>query len=212
MGIKKINGYQIPELGEIAQNKVEWRLRKKDCALLIHDMQEYFVNAYDKTQEPYITLAKNLVKIKTICQKESIPVFYSAQPGGQSLEQRGLLMDFWGLGIPNDGKQHEIIKEIKPLDCDELITKWRYSAFENTDLEKRLKELNRTQLIITGIYTHIGCLTTSVVAAMKNIKTFVIADATADFSLKNHKFALDYVSQLSGMVLDTKQFIEAISS
>ena len=67
--------------------------------------------------------------------------------------------------------------------------------------------MGKHQLIITGIYAHIGCLATSVNASMKNIQPFIIADAMGDFSEEKHKMALEYISQLSGMVIDTEEFL-----
>lgn len=83
----------------------------------------------------------------------------------------------------------------------------RYSAFENTELSDLMEKWGKHQLIITGIYAHIGCLTTSVNASMKNIQPFIIADAMGDFSEEKHKMALEYISQLSGMVIDTEEFL-----
>lgn len=42
---------------------------------------------------------------------------------------------------------------------------------------------------------------------MKNIQPFIIADAMGDFSEEKHKMALEYISQLSGMVIDTEEFL-----
>ena len=122
-------------------------------------------------------------------------------------EQRGLLYDFWGTGIPSGMNKQEIIDELTPADEDVRITKWRYSAFENTELSDLMEKWGKHQLIITGIYAHIGCLTTSVNASMKNIQPFIIADAMGDFSEEKHKMALEYISQLSGMVIDTEEFL-----
>lgn len=210
MSIKKINGYQIPKINEVYPNQVDWELNKEESVLLIHDMQQYFVEAYNKTQEPCATLIKNLMRIREICKSAGVPVIYSAQPQAQTIEQRGLLMDFWGKGIPADGKQQEIIKELQPREGDIVITKWRYSAFESTNLEKVIKELGKRQLIVTGIYTHIGCLTTSVAASMKNIKPFLIADATADFSKEKHLLALNYIAQLAGRIMNTEELINEL--
>lgn len=210
MSMNKIANYKIPHIKEITENKVQWNIEKENVVLLIHDMQVYFTDAYDKEGEPYQTMVKNIKIIKEECRKNRIPVVYSAQPGGQTKEQRGLLLDFWGEGIPQGEGKEEIINELEPDKDNIVITKWRYSAFKNTELEDLMKKWHKNQMIITGIYAHIGCLTTSLAASMKGIKLFMISDAVGDFTREKHKMALEYVSQLSGMVMSTQQFIDKL--
>lgn len=56
-----------------------------------------------------------------------------------------------------------------------------------------LKESGRNQLIITGVYAHIGCMTTATDAFMRDIKPFMVADALTDFSRDEHLMSLKYV-------------------
>lgn len=210
MAINRIMDYTVPSIGELTPNKVNWSIIKEDAVLLIHDMQRYFTDAYDKQGTLYQQTVNNIKNIKEECKKYGIPVIYSAQPENQTAEQRGLLLDFWGSGIPGGNGKQDIISELKPDEDDIIITKWRYSVFENTDLEELMKKMGKNQMLITGIYTHIGCLTTSVNASMKDIKPFVISDATCDFSAEKHKMALEYISQLTGMVINTGSLINAL--
>lgn len=210
MAINRIMDYTVPSIGELTPNKVNWSIIKEDVVLLIHDMQRYFTDAYDKQGTLYQQTVNNIKTIKEECKKYGIPVIYSAQPENQTAEQRGLLLDFWGSGIPGGNGKQDIISELKPDGDDIIITKWRYSVFENTDLEELMKKMGKNQMLITGIYTHIGCLTTSVNASMKDIKPFVISDATCDFSAEKHKMALEYISQLTGMVINTGSLINAL--
>lgn len=212
MAINRITDYNVPNIEDLTPNKVNWKIVKEDAVLLIHDMQVYFTDAYDKNGILYPKIVKNIKNIKDECKKNGIPVIYSAQPENQTPEQRGLLLDFWGSGIPLGNEKQNIISELKPDEDDIVITKWRYSVFENTNLEDLMKEMGKKQMLITGIYAHIGCLTTSVNASMKNIKPFVISDATCDFSAEKHKMALEYISQLSGMVINTNMLINALHS
>ena len=50
MAIPTITPYQIPD-GPFPQ-RVDWKLEPSRAALLIHDMQNYFIDAYDTQAEP----------------------------------------------------------------------------------------------------------------------------------------------------------------
>lgn len=75
---------------------MDWKPDPKRAVLLIHDMQEYFLDAYSDKESPKVELISNIKVIREKCKELGIPVVYTAQPGGQTLEQRGLLQDFWG--------------------------------------------------------------------------------------------------------------------
>lgn len=72
-----------------------------------------------------------------------------------------------------------------------------------------LKESGRNQLIITGVYAHIGCMTTATDAFMRDIKPFMVADALADFSRDEHLMSLKYVAGRSGRVVMTEELLPA---
>ncbi|PHM73866.1 isochorismatase family protein [Xenorhabdus kozodoii] len=85
--------------------------------------------------------------------------------------------------------------------------KWRYSAFFKSNLLHRLRDLNRDQLIICGVYAHIGCLTTAIDAYSHDIETFFVSDAVADFSEEKHHLALRMAAEICAVVASTEQVI-----
>ncbi|MCM3782688.1 isochorismatase family protein [Neobacillus mesonae] len=210
MAIPKILSYPMPGGSELPQNKVSWQVDPAKAVLLIHDMQQYFVDAYAYHESPMTELVANISELRSVAHKQGIPVIYSAQPGGQTLEQRGLLQDFWGPGIDGGSLQKRIIAELEPSDKDTVLTKWRYSAFQKTDLLEQFRKMGRDQIIITGIYGHIGCLLTAAEAYMQEIKPFYVADAVADFSEEYHKLALKYASERCAMVVTTEKVIHGL--
>ncbi len=187
------------------QNRVNWQPDPARAILLIHDMQDYFLNFYDTGAAPVPALLQHILQLRSACDAAGIPVFYSAQPGQQTLAERGLLQDWWGAGITACPDQAAIVAQLAPRKDDVILTKWRYSAFVRSGLAQTMQE--RNQILICGVYAHIGCLQTAADAFMQDIQPFLIGDAVADFSGAEHQMALDYVAGRCGVVLSTAQVL-----
>ena len=210
MAIPAITPYVMPTESDLPKNKVAWKVEPKRTVLLIHDMQQYFIDFYEKNDSPIPQLLKNITTIKNRCVELGIPVVYTAQPGDQNPKDRALLTDFWGTGLDDDPNQTSIVRDVAPSDDDIVLTKWRYSAFKRTNLLELMEEQGRDQLIICGVYAHIGCLLTASEAFMQDIQSFLVADAVADFSLEEHKMALKYAAERCAFTTSTNQLLDQL--
>lgn len=94
MAIPAIQPYQMPTASDMPQNKVSWVPDPNRAVLLIHDMQNYFVDAFTAGASPVTELSANIRKLKNQCVQLGIPVVYTAQPGSQNPDDRAPLTDF----------------------------------------------------------------------------------------------------------------------
>lgn len=212
MAIPKLTGYALPTANDIPDNKVQWAFEPDRAALLIHDMQEYFLNFWGDNCPMMEKVVANIAALRQFCKQHNIPVYYTAQPKEQSDDDRALLNDMWGPGLTRSPEQQRIVAALAPDEADTVLVKWRYSAFHRSPLEQMLKETGRNQLIITGVYAHIGCMTTATDAFMRDIKPFMVADALADFSREEHMMSLKYVAGRSGRVVMTEALLPVPAS
>jgi bifunctional isochorismate lyase/aryl carrier protein len=206
-GLPRIAEYELPAAGELPEGRVAWPVEADRAALLIHDMQNYFVRAF-AAGSPIEPAIANIRAIRERCDGRGIPVYYTAQPGGQDRRDRGLQAEFWGPGMTRDDDQPAIVAGLEPGDGHLVLTKWRYSAFQRTTLEHLMRARRRDQLIICGVFAHIGCLTTALDAFMRDVEPFMVADAVADFSRQQHDLALTYVAGRCGVVTTTARLLK----
>ncbi|MER7846330.1 isochorismatase family protein [Kitasatospora sp. NPDC096077] len=203
MGLPRIPSYPLPAAEELPANRVPWTVDPARAVLLVHDLQNHFLDAFPEGAAPLPELLHNVAALTGAAAANGVPVVYSAQRGGQSPAERGLQQDFWGPGLPDDPRAVAIAEAVAPAPGDTVLTKWKYSAFVRTELEQLLREQGRDQLVITGVYAHIGVQATACDAWMRDVQAFVVADAVADFGPEEHRAALAWIAGRCGVVTTT---------
>ena len=212
MSIPRIAGYPMPASSAFPENRVNWNADPARAVLLIHDLQEYFLDFYDNSAAPIPELIANVLALRNACDAAGIPVVYTAQPAQQSAEDRGLLTEFWGPGLPARPERASVVVELAPRAQDVVLTKWRYSAFVRSDLRERMQAWGRDQLIVCGVYAHIGVLMSCGDAFMQDVQPILVGDAVADFSADRHAMALEYVAQRCGVVRSLESVCAALGT
>ncbi|RDD81302.1 isochorismatase family protein [Dyella tabacisoli] len=205
-GIPRIEPYSMPARSLLPINIASWKIDPQRAVLLVHDMQRYFIRPIP-FDNPRSTLLRNTAILRRRCLSLGVPTAFAAQPGGMTVSQRGLLKDFWGPGMDMDPLDRGVVDELMPSREDWLLTKWRYSAFWQSDLLQRMRNAGRDQLIICGVYAHIGVLMTAAEAFSNDIETFIVGDAIADFSLDRHLMALEYAAQCCAVIVAANEVL-----
>jgi isochorismate hydrolase len=202
----------MPGSAELPGNIARWTADPARAVLLIHDMQRYFLAPFSRELSPRRELDHNTALLRHRCAELGIPVAYTAQPGGMTEQQRGLLEDFWGPGMRADPVDRRIVEPIRPAEHDWVFIKWRYSAFFRSDLLARMRGAGRDQLLICGVYAHLGVLMTAVEAFSNDIETFLVADAIADFSADYHRLAVEYAARSCAVVATTGTVLNQLTA
>lgn len=208
--LPSIASYELPAEAALPPSRADWTLEVDRAALLIHDMQAYFVDAFAPGVAPIKAVVENIARIAQAARTRGMPVFYTAQHGDQDQRDRGLQAALWGPGMRHIASHQTIVAPLVPEAGDLVLTKHRYSAFQRSNLETLMRARGRDQIVICGVYAHIGCMVTAADAFQRDIEPFFIADAVGDFSRDWHDAALAQVADCSGVVLSTRQMLEIV--
>lgn len=95
-----------------------------------------------------------------------------------------------GLEICKTGSWGAEFYQISPQPEERVITKHRYSAFIDTDLELILRSLEVKGLLVCGVATNVCVESTARDAYMKDYQLALIEDCIATTSLEEHKMTL----------------------
>jgi len=95
--------------------------------------------------------------------------------------------------------------QVRPRPEDVIVTKHRFGAFENTDLELVLRSRGIRTVIMTGVATNVCVETTARQAFLKDYYVVFTSDCTATFSQAAHDATLYNIDQFFGEVASGEQ-------
>lgn len=208
--IPPIEPYPMPDIAGLPPNVASWQVDPGRAVLLIHDMQRYFLAPFPPAESPAVDLMTNAVRLRERCRALGVPVAYTAQPGGMSDADRGLLRDLWGPGMAAQAQHNEIVPALAPEPGDRVFTKWRYSAFHRNDLLPFLRSQGRDQIVLCGVYAHVGVMISACEAFTNDIETFLVGDAVADFTAAYHRLALEWSALRCAVVCTTDSVLHRL--
>ena len=191
-----------------AFNTHKMKLKKENSALLVIDMQKFFLDP----NSPSFTcggmvILPNLKKLIASFRKAGRPVIYTCHVHHPDFIDAGI-MKWWWEGACLEGTPESLVHDdIAPLEREKVIFKHRYSAFYNTDLETILRCLKIEDLVISGIMTNMCCESTARDAYYRDLKVHFLADATGSVneemhlaSLLNLAFGFAYVTTAENII------------
>ncbi len=172
-------------------NQHQMSFNKDKSALLVIDMQDFFLNP----ESPTFTCggAAILPQLKRLIQafrKAGRPVIYTRHIHHPDKIDAGI-MGWWWDGMCVEGSpESEMHKDIKPLPNEKVVDKHRYSALYNTDLETVLRCSKIEDVVVSGIMTNMCCESTARDLFYRDYKVFFLADATGSVNEEMHLASL----------------------
>jgi nicotinamidase-related amidase len=198
-------------------NQHEMRLNPSASALLVIDMQRFFLEETSPSFTPgglaIIPIVKRLLTAFRLARR---PVIFTQHVHHPDDLDSGI-MGWWWEGKCLEGTAESAIhSELTPRPDEKVVLKHRYSAFYNTDLETVLRCLKVEDLVVSGLMTNMCCESTARDAYYRDYRVFFPADASGSIteemhlaSLLNLAFGFAYVTTARGIENDLTAGVEA---
>jgi isochorismate hydrolase len=184
--------------------------RPQTSALFVIDMQQFFCDpsshAYFKDSTKIIPHIHQLI---TVYRQQSLPVIFTRYALLRT-ESPGAMGRWWNDVLYDDDDVSNVITQLHPSPNEFVIRKTQYSAFFKTDLDQTLKKLKVTNILITGVLTHLCCETTARDAFMRNYDVFFVTDATASDKQDLHDASLRTLSDGFATLVTTNEVLSWI--
>ncbi|MBV8738852.1 MAG: cysteine hydrolase [Alphaproteobacteria bacterium] len=107
---------------------------------------------------------------------------------------------------------HQLWPELDIWPEDEIVKKYRYSAFMpgTSQLPGRLRSRGFDTVLITGTVTNVCCESSARDANMTNFRTIMVSDGNAAMSPEEHEASFAAFYNTFGDVMDTEMIIERL--
>lgn len=104
----------------------------------------------------------------------------------------------------------DIVPELDQQPSDLLATKQTWGVFASTDLEKRLKDLGVTQVVVIGVATSIGVESSARQAYELGFNVTLAIDAMTDLRAEAHQASIAYIFPRLGETGTTREIIDLL--
>jgi bifunctional isochorismate lyase/aryl carrier protein len=181
--IDPLSGHWLESFGNQRKNRIQ-PFRMEHAALLILDMQEYFL---DPDSHAYIPsgeiILPKLNQMASFFRQAGRPVWATRHANTE--ENAGRMDSWWSEVLTDDHPQGGLHADLL-IEPDEIIIKSQYDAFYESNLQEKLSARDVEQLIIGGVMAHLCCETTARAAFVRGYEVFFLIDGTATYSEAFH--------------------------
>ena len=180
----------------------------KQSALLVLDLQDYFLDAHSHTFIPSAAaIIPGINKLIDAYAQHDLQIFFTRHIN--DIHNSAMMSRWWRDLITADNPLSQITADID-TSRGTIIEKSQYDAFYQSDLLARLRDRAITQLIITGVMTHLCCETTARAAFTRGLEVFFPIDGTATYHEAYHRASLQNLAHGFAVLTTAAQILDRI--
>jgi isochorismate hydrolase len=177
-------------------------------ALLVLDLQDYFLDAHSHAYIPSAAaIIPGINQLIDAYAQHDLQIFFTRHIN--DIHNSAMMARWWRDLITADNPLGQISADIH-TSKGVIIEKSQYDGFYQTDLDQRLQEKRVTQLVITGVMTHLCCETTARAAFTRGLEVFFPIDGTATYHETYHRASLQNLAHGFAVITTLAQLLDQI--
>lgn len=205
-----VKSIEYLEKAKFYYGKRKFRFTSENSALLVLDMQDYFLNT---SSHAFVPSALTIIPlIEVLIDRYSalnLPVIFTKNINPP--EDTSMMTKWWKDIISTDNPLSRISDKLHP-GKGIIITKNQYDAFYNTGLEEILNRNKIKKVIISGVMTQLCCETTARSSFVRGFEVYFPVNGTATYNENLHLASLINLSHGFAVPVLIEDLIEEIKN
>ena len=178
----------LDDLASFRSRHADIVFRAERAALLVLDMQEYFLREGSHAFIPSApAILPNLQRLIRDFTAHNRPVIFTRHV---NTDEDARMMSRWWRDVIRADSPDSAISASLDASTGIVIPKTQYDAFYNTPLEEALRGRGVEQVVVTGVMAHLCCESTARSAFVRGYEVFFCVDGTATYTEALHRSTL----------------------
>jgi ureidoacrylate peracid hydrolase len=203
--------------------EVEWlktKVAAPGCALIIIDVQNDYchdngaLNLFGRNVSDIRRIVQPLKELLTNARINRVPVIHVRMANNEYTKSEAYLQQrrqrsSGSRQVCQEGSWGAEFYEIEPLPGEPVVTKHRYSAFVNTNLETILRSHGIKTVMLAGVTTDVCVESTARDAFMRDYHVLFVSDCTGVDDPAVQQAALERIERYFGHVVSSDDILQA---
>jgi acyl-CoA reductase-like NAD-dependent aldehyde dehydrogenase/nicotinamidase-related amidase len=180
-------------------------------ALLLIDIQNDFLQRPEMSPAApvFVRQTRNLLEQWRALGLPVLHIHTIVRPDGEDRMPHWRDQDIWACVEGTSGSRPPL--ELGPLPEEKIFRKQFYSAFENEEISRCLKDLAVDHLVIAGLYLH-SCIRSTVLDAYaRGYKVWVAEEATASIDSLHGIISRDFLAERAACFLPNLELLSKVA-
>ncbi len=155
----------------------------------------------------------NMQRLSAAARQAGVEVIH-VRVASQTKDGRDSTRRYKALGMrtPRDTMDAQILPEVAPEDDEIVISKVTSSVFNSTNIDRLLRNMGISNLIITGVVTN-GCVESTARSASElDYGAIVVEDATAAMAPQLHEHSILSMGYKDAVIMSSDEVVKLLES